>query len=100
MRSAETFFTSMRASMALGLKGVSSTFDCPAAWRPHSAVVNAVSIGIAITFSHRGLLTKLRVQRHGHRLLVPVYLAATPSPYELLGALLAKLLVECSWDCS
>ena len=45
---------------------------------------SASAIGAALQWSQRGLLLKLRISRHSHRLVVPLYLAATPSPADLL----------------
>ena len=43
--------------------------------------------------SARGLLIKLRVQRHGHRLIVPFYLAAAPAALDVLTASLLPALL-------
>jgi hypothetical protein len=45
---------------------------------------SASALGAALQWSQRGLLLKLRISRHSHRLVVPLYLAATPSPTDLL----------------
>ena len=50
------------------------------------SVTSASAGGVALQLSQRGLMIKLRVQRHGHRLLFPIYLAATPTPLDLLLA--------------
>ena len=44
------------------------------------------ALGVALQLSNRGLLLKLRVQRYGHRLLLPIYLAAAPSAWEIILA--------------
>ncbi|KAL1495794.1 hypothetical protein AB1Y20_016655 [Prymnesium parvum] len=44
------------------------------------------AFGAALQYSSRGVLLKLRLQRYGQRLIVPIFLAVSPSPLQLLCA--------------
>ena len=71
-----------KAAVRFGL----GTFSITLSTERALSLTSASAVGIALQLSNRGLMTKLRIQRHGHRLLLPIYLAASPSPYDLVTA--------------
>ena len=71
-----------KLSFRLGVGELSLTLSTERAL----SLTSASAVGIALQFSQRGLMTKLRIERHGHRLVLPIYLAASPSLRELLAA--------------
>ena len=80
--------TSSRSKLALRF-GIGGQFSVTFSTERAISLTSASAVGIALQLSQRGLMTKLRIQRHNHRLLLPIYLVSYPYwSIELLMSLL------------
>ena len=73
--------TKLAASLGLG------SFSLTLSTERSLSLTSASTVGIGVSLSQRGLVTKLRLERHGHRLNLPIFLASSPSPRELAQCL-------------
>ena len=81
--------TSSRSKLALRF-GIGGQFSVTFSTERAISLTSASAVGIALQLSQRGLMTKLRIQQHNHRLLLPIYLSRT---------LIGRSSCSCHYSC-